>query len=380
MLKFAPYVLKSLLRHRSRTLLTVSGAAVALFVVAFIGAARQGLVDMTRGKRAERTLIVFQSNRFCPSTSRLPEDYARTIGEIPGVREVVPVQVFVNNCRASLDLVLFHGIPPEKLMATRDLRLVSGDLSAFERQSDGALVGSALARRRGLTPGQKFTIGEITVSVVGVFAADTPAEENVAYTHLAFLQRARGRNAVGEVTMFEVFLDDDAEPEKLSRQIDATFRSDRVPTDTRPRGAFQASVVGDLVELIGWANYLGYACVGLVIALVATTTVMAVQDRVREHAVLQAIGYSGPLVFALVLCECVVITVAGGVLGVGGALGALWWNQLSVGTEGVTVSLAPSLGLLGEGLLVSLVVGVVAGVVPAWRSSQAEIVPALRAL
>lgn len=107
---------------------------------------------------------------------------------------------------------------------------------------------------------------------------------------------------------------------------------------------------------------------------------MAVQDRVREHAVLQAIGYSGPLVFALVLCECVVITVAGGVLGVGSALGALWWNQLSIGTEGVTVSLAPSLGLLGEGLLVSLVVGVIAGVVPAWRSSQAEIVPALRAL
>ena len=380
MLKFAPYVLKSLLRHRSRTLLTISGAAVALFVVAFIGAARQGLADMTRGKRAERTLVVFQANRFCPSTSRLPEDYGDTIAKIPGVRAVVPVQVFVNNCRASLDLVLFHGVPPEKLKATRNLRLLSGDLSAFDRQSDAALVGSVLARRRGLTPGQKFTIGEITVTVVGVFAADSPADENVAYTQLAFLQRAKGRNAVGEVTMFEVFLSDEADAEGVSKQIDAAFRTDRVPTDTRSRGAFQASVVGDLVELIGWANCLGYACVGLVVALVATTTVMAVQERVREHAVLQAIGFSGPLVFALVLGECVVVTVLGGVVGVGSALGALWWTQLSVGTEGVTVTLAPSLGLLGEGLLVALVVGVVAGVVPAWRSSQAEIVPALRAL
>src|SRR5262245_50335172 len=79
MLKFAPYVLKSLWRHRSRALLTASGAAVALFVFAFLGAARQGLADMTRGAQAERVLIVFQQNRFCPSSSRLPEDYAASI-------------------------------------------------------------------------------------------------------------------------------------------------------------------------------------------------------------------------------------------------------------------------------------------------------------
>src|SRR5215213_8276577 len=115
MLKFAPYVLKSLLRHRARTFLTVSGTAVALFVFAFIGAAQQGLADMTRGKLAERTLIVFQANRFCPSTSRLPEDYAEVLRKMPGVRDAVPIQVHLNNCRASLDLVLFHGLPPEQL-------------------------------------------------------------------------------------------------------------------------------------------------------------------------------------------------------------------------------------------------------------------------
>src|ERR671938_372731 len=105
MFRFAPYVLKSLLRHRARTLLTVSGTAVALFVFAFIGAAQQGLADMTRGKQAERTLIVFQANRFCPSTSRLPQDYEGAIREkLPGaVKDVVPMQVYVNNCRASLD-------------------------------------------------------------------------------------------------------------------------------------------------------------------------------------------------------------------------------------------------------------------------------------
>ena len=102
--KFAPYVLKSLWRHRTRTALTVSGSAVALFVFCFIGAVREGLAALTRGRAADRTLVVFQANRFCPSTSRLPEDYARALAELPGVTDVVPIKVFMNNCRASLDL------------------------------------------------------------------------------------------------------------------------------------------------------------------------------------------------------------------------------------------------------------------------------------
>src|SRR5262249_43071906 len=115
MLSFLPYVLKNLWRHRTRTALTVSGAAVALFVFCFVGAVQEGLAQLTRGRQSERTLIVFQANRFCPSTSRLPEDYERVIGKMPGVQDVVPIQVFMNNCRASLDLVVFNGLPPQKL-------------------------------------------------------------------------------------------------------------------------------------------------------------------------------------------------------------------------------------------------------------------------
>ena len=48
--------------------------------------------------------------------------------------------------------------------------------------------------------------------MAGVFAADNPAEENVLYTHLEFLQRTRGLNSVGTVTQFEVRLADGADP------------------------------------------------------------------------------------------------------------------------------------------------------------------------
>jgi putative ABC transport system permease protein len=376
--KFAPYVFKSLWRHRTRTLLTVSGSAVALFVFCFIGAVQEGMARLTGDRTAERKLIVFQANRFCPSTSRLPEDYARQIAQVAGVADVVPIQVFMNNCRASLDLVVFHGIPPEKLRTARDLKLVAGDWGRFERQRDAALVGRALADRRHLTVGQRFSIGEVTVTVAGIFTSAQPAEEHFLYTQLEFLQRTRGLNAVGTVTQFEVRLREGADADAACRAIDALFRGGPIPTDTRPKGVFEANAVGDLKELIGFAHYLGYACVGLVLALVGTTTVMAVQDRVREHAVLQTLGFSERLVFGLVLSESLLVSLAGGVLGTGAALGVLAWSRLAVGTEGVTIAFAPSVGLGVTGLGVALVVGLLAGLVPAWQAARTEIVASLR--
>jgi putative ABC transport system permease protein len=380
MWKFVPYLAKSLWRHRTRTVLTVSGSAVALFVFAFVAAVQEGLARLTRGGEAERTLIVFQANRFCPSTSGLPEDYARQIAQVPGVADVVPIKVYMNNCRASLDLVVFQGLPPEKLRTARDLTLLSGDWSEFERRQDAALVGRALARRRGLGVGQKFSIGEVTVTVAGVFTAANPAEEHFLYTHLDFLQRTRGLNSVGTVTQFEVRLAEGADTQAVARRIDAGFCGGPVATDTRPKGVFQQGAVGDLAELLGFAHYLGYACVGLVLALVATTTNMAVQDRVREHAVLQALGFSGPRIFGLVMTESLLIGLAGGLLGTGLALAALAWSGLAVGTEGVTIAFRPSPGLAIRGLAVAAAVGVVAGLVPAWQAAQADIVASLRSV
>ena len=76
------YVFKTLWRHRTRTLLTTTGAAVAMFVFYFVGSVQEGLVRLTTGTDADRSLIVFQENRFCPTSSRLPEDYSRKIKEV----------------------------------------------------------------------------------------------------------------------------------------------------------------------------------------------------------------------------------------------------------------------------------------------------------
>lgn len=377
-MKFIPYVLKTLWRHRSRTLMTVSGTAVALFVFCFVGSVQEGMHDLQRRQAAKGSLITFQANKFCPATSHLPQDYDAQVAELDGVREVVPIQVFTNNCRASLDVVVFYGVPPQKLLAARDFELLSGDWSEFERNQDAAVVGRAVANRRDIQVGDKFSIGDLSVNVAGIYESDDPAEENYIYSHLEFLQRGRGMNLVGTVTQLEILLDDGVDPVAKCKEIDDKFRGGPVETDTRPKGIFQAKSLGDLTELIGMSHYLGYACVGLVLSLVATTTIMSVQDRTKEYAVLQTIGFSGPRVFRLVMTESVLLSIAGGVIGVGVAMLMLEISSLSVGAEAVTIAFTPSIRLATIGLIVSAVTGTLAGIAPAVHAARTEIVPALR--
>ena len=378
MFNFFPYVVKSLWRHRTRSLLTISGAAVALLVFCFVGSVQRGLYALTENSEAGHTLVVFQENRFCPQSSRLPQDYSRTVAKLPGVNDVVPIKVFTNNCRASLDAIVFQGMPPEQLKKWRKLEIKSGSWDAFTRQGDGALVGQAIAGRRKLHVGDKFTIGEITVLVAGVFRSENAADEGLIYTHLDFLQRARGQEDVGTVTQLEVHLTDDADADALAAKIDAAFHSGPVATTTRTKGMFQADTLSDLAELIGFIHWLGYACVGLVLSLVATTTVMSVQDRIKEHAVLQTLGFRPLRVFRLVLIESTLLSTLGGGLGVVGGLLLLTWSGMSVAAEGVTIAFRPSLEIAVEGLIASLGVGVLAGLAPGLQAARTEIVPALR--
>jgi putative ABC transport system permease protein len=378
MIKFLPYILKTLWRHRARTMLTVGGSAVALFVFCFVGSVQQGMKDLQNRQESKQSLVMFQANKFCPATSHLPQDYEHKIKQLAGIREVVPIQVFTNNCRASLDVIVFYGLPPKKLRTARDFELLSGNWADFENHQDSAVVGRAVASRRRLETGSKFSIGDITVQVAGIFTSNDPAEENYIYSHLDFLQRGKNDDLVGTVTQHEVLLEPNVDPVAKGDEIDDLFRGGPVETDTRPKGVFQAKSLGDLTQLISLSHYLGYACVSLVLALVSTTTVMSVQDRIKEHAVLQTLGFTGRRVFELVVSESFLLSIAGGVLGIGGAMLVLQLSHLSVGAEAVTIAFRPSWWLSTLGLFVAGAVGILAGIAPGIHASRTDIVSALR--
>jgi putative ABC transport system permease protein len=376
--KFLPYIRKNLLGHRVRTAMTVAGTALLLFLFLFVTAVQNGL-DRLLDARDDK-LIVYQAYRVCPSSSQLPVFYADAIRSVAGVKEVLPVKVVVSNCRLSTDTVVFNGVDPKVLPTVRPgLRFLSGDWSAFQERSDAALVGRRIAERRNLRSGQSFTSAGTTVHVAGVFASDGLGEENVIYTHLALFGLNETAHHAFHTTLFEVHLADPAQAESLAAAIDAKIR-DRfdVPSETKPQKAHYAAALADVLDLIDLTRWLGLVCVGVVVVLVANSVVMAAQDRVKEHAVLQTLGYTGRRIVGLMLSESCLISVAGGVIGTVACVAFLVWQPISLSTEGVSIDFLATPLLVIWGLGLSILVGLVAGAVPAWQAGRAEIVNSLR--
>lgn len=372
-------VMKIIWRHRVRSMLTALGSAMAMFLFCFVGSIQSGLDDLIGQQEADRSLIVFQKNKFCPATSQLPEVYADAILEIDGVREVVPIQVFTNNCRASLDVVVFYGMPPEKVHEVRDFTLASGSWDTFSSQQDAALIGSAVARRRKISTGDTFSIGEYSVRVAGIYDSENQAEENYIYTHLDYLQRGDDASSDGLVTQFEIVLRESADAAMVQEQVDTLFAVGQVETDTRMKGAFQQKSLGDLMQMIRMSGYLGYGCVGLLLVLLMTTTLMSVQDRIKEHAVMKTLGYSRSNVFSIVLLETAIIGIIGGAIGIAAAVMAIISSGLAIGAEAVTIAFTPSLDLVLTGGVLLALGSMVAGIIPAWVASRTSIIGALHA-
>ena len=353
--------IKQAWRHPLRSGLTVLGVAAGMFLYTGVESLQRSVAAATDEAANAGRLIVYRENRFCPFTSRLPEYYGDRIAEIDGVRSVTPIKVVVNNCRTSLDVVTFRGIPGDEFdeqIAPR-VQLLDGSVDAWHQRSDAALVGDVLAERRRLRVGDRFDAAGVTAEVAGIIASQRPEDRNVAYVDLAFLQQA-ARGGLGVVTQFTVEVDDPNRQTAVAEAIDAAFAEAEEPTHTRPQQAFIAEIAKHIVELVAFTRWVGLGAVVAVTALIANTVLLAVRSRVKEIAVLGTLGFNDARVAWLVLVEGAVLGAAGGLLGAGGT-----WA-------------APLVVLQAIGI--ALLLGVAAGLLPAWQAARQPIVVSLRSL
>ncbi len=370
---------KQVRRHPTRSLLTVLGVATGMFLFAAIETVQGSLDRATRERSGAVRLVVYRENRFCPFTSQLPDHYRRRIAEIPGVAAAIPIKVMVNNCSTSLDVVTFRGLPVDQIerMLGPSLQVLEGDLASWRRRSDAVLLGEVLARRRGLAVGDSFEAAGVTVHVAGIIASDDPQTRNLGYTHLDFLQRSSPAG-LGVVTQFTVPLESGAEADAVAAAIDAAFADDTEPTATRPEQAFLLQSAGDMLALIRFTRSVSIAAVLAVLALVANTVLLAVRGRIKEHAILQTLGFPGWMQGWMVLVEGILLGLFGGVVGIVAAAAVMHVGGFALSSEGLSIVFEPTVTVVIQGMGLALAIGLIAGLVPAWIAGRAPIVTALR--
>ena len=380
MIRFLPLVLKQVTRHRVRTLLTAAGIAIAMFLFTAVQAMQRGVTLATRETARDTTLVVYRKDRYCPATSVLPQDYRSRIERIEGVVSVLPVKVVVSNCRTSLDVVTFRGVPKEEFLTERAARLeiIAGSAREWLRRTDASLLGETLAKRRGLVPGMRFDAAGITSYVAGIIRSDEAQDQNVAYTSLEFVQLA-GRDELGIVTQMNLKVRDPEMLEPVAEQIDRMFSTAQEPTATFTEKAFVGRVANDIVELVNFARWLGIGCLAAVLALVGNAIVLSVQSRIAEHAILQTLGYRSSLVAGLIVAEGVVIALVGGGIGAAAAVTIARIGGFALSVEGLSIPITAGPGLLLAGLIICGGLGVLAGLVPAIQASRREIAACFRA-
>jgi putative ABC transport system permease protein len=351
-----------------------------MFLFTTVQAMNRGVAEATTVSANDTTLVVYREDRYCPATSELPQDYQRRIADVDGVASVTPMKIRVSNCRTSLDVVTFRGVPKDDFLdgPGKKLELVGGSFAEWRSRTDAALLGETLAKRRGLRPGMRFDAAGITAYVAGVVRSDDPQDQNVAYTALEFVQLA-GRDQLGIVTQFNVKVSDASQLERVAEDIDAIFHTAQEPTATFSEKAFISRVADDIIELVGFARWLGLGCLAAVLALVANSIVLSVQSRVSEHAVLQTLGFSGRLVAGLIVAEGMLLAVMGGLVGAVAAVGVARYGNFALSVEGTSIPIVADAGLLVTGLIVCGVIGVLAGLAPAWQASRREIAACFRA-
>ena len=137
----------------------------------------------------------------------------------------------------------------------------------------------------------------------------------------------------------------------------------------------QRAPIDQFVKLI-------YALLGLALVIavlgIVNTLALSIIERTREVGLLRAIGLSRSQLRLMVTLESVVIAVLGAVLGVVLGIGFGIALMHSLREEGLEVISVP-VGQLAIFLVVSVVIGVVAALLPARRAAQLDVLRAIGA-
>jgi putative ABC transport system permease protein len=366
----------------------VGVAGVVATMVAVLAIA-EGFAAALSGSGTHDTAIVLRSGSDTEMSSLLTLDDARTIADGPGVRRgprgpLASAEMFVvvdvpKRSTGTLANVPLRGVDPAALEIRPSLRIVEG--RPFEPGRNEVLVGIGAAQQfAGLDVGRTLRWGNTEWTVVGQFASDGTLWESELWCDARVLQPLYRRGS----TVQSVYVRLEG-PDSFAAFKDALTADPRLDVKVQLEETYfaeQAEALNTVITSLGYfiAVLMG---VGAVFGAV-NTMYSAVASRTREIATLRALGFgAGPTVVSI-LVESTLIALLGGIVGGlaaqlafdGYRTSTLNWSSFSQ----VTFAFDVTPKLLALGVTWAIGMGLLGGLLPAWRAARLPVAQALREL
>ncbi len=396
---------RALVRNTLRSLLTILGVVIgvgAVIAMVAIGEGAKRRVEQTFEAMGTNLLIVMSGSSaaggmhggFGSQPTLTWEDLKAVQRELPAVRtaapvlrDAAPVQAEEQNWTTAI-----LGTSPE-YFDIRRWRTTSGrliDASDVEAGAKVVLLGRTVVTKlygAGADPvGQTVRIKRIPFSVVGVLEVKGQSPMGQDYddtvvmpvtTYQAKVQGGLGKFVPG---FFFVSATGPGETTRAQAQIEALLRDrHRIASgeddDFSVRNLSEIATAQEQGTRVLTTLLASIAAVSLLVGGIGITNIMlvSVTERTREIGVRRAVGAKARDILAQFVVEALVLSLAGGVIGVLLGLGVAW--QLSRSFHWPLV-VRPAVIALAMGF--SAAVGVGFGLYPARKASRLDPIDALR--
>jgi putative ABC transport system permease protein len=364
----------------------VAGVVIVFVAVLSIGEGfRAAMVQAGSPDRA----IIMRSGADSEMTSGISGPEADIIKEAPGLSRSGGAALASAELYVLVDLnkrstgtsanVPLRGVEPTAFQIRDNVTMVDG--RPFRFGTNEAIVGRAAgAQFEGVDLGSEFKSGELTLKIVGVFAAKGSVAETEIWCDSRLIQGVYRRGNSYQSVLAK--LDSAASFDTFKNWLTTNPQLNvQVRRETEYYAA-QSQVMTSLIRGIGYtiAVLMG---IGAVFGAILTMFT-AVSTRTREIATLRALGFNTTSVLVSVLTESLTLAAIGG-LG-GGLLAYLAFNGYQTSTMNfqtfsqVAFAFAVTPGLLIQGLSYALIMGFIGGLAPAIRAARLPIPSALREL
>jgi putative ABC transport system permease protein len=320
-------------------------------------------------------------------TQLLPASYESRIRAVDGVLEVTPQTWFGAWYRDERNQIPAFPVEPEAFLRMYPEYVIAED----QRQSwladrGGMLAGRALADLYGWKVGDRVPLksaiwrredGSDTweVTVRAIYDVPSGGDSRNLMLHQDYFEEAKAQGK-GLVGWYLVKVADVDRAQSVARQIDLQFANSPAETKTSSERAMAQSFVNQVGNVGNILGAIVTAVFFTMLLVTANTMAQSVRERTNEIGVLKTLGFTNASVLGMVLAESVLVTVVGGTLG----LVLAWW--LGVQFEPVFRQYLPGFLVpphaVVMGAIYMVLLGLVAGAVPATQAMRLRIVEALR--